>query len=74
MRLEQAKTTSSVGSTSRYGVEQVADSFKQLALAGYDVEQQITLPTVLALATAAKQILAQLPKLFAVMSKSAFSC
>lgn len=50
-----AKTTSSVGSTSRYGVEQVADGFKQLALAGYDVEQQIdTLPTVLALATAAE--------------------
>ena len=39
----------------RYGAEQVADGFKQLALAGYDVEQQIDNPIpVLALATAAE--------------------
>lgn len=49
------KTTETIGSTSRYGSEQAADGFKQLALAGYDVEQQITsLPTVLKLATAAE--------------------
>lgn len=49
------KTTETIGSTTRYGAEQAADGFKQLALAGYDVEQQITaLPTVLQLATAAE--------------------
>lgn len=44
-----------MGTTTRYNAEQAADGLKQLALAGYSIEEQIkVLPTVLQLATSAE--------------------